>query len=95
MFIVLLKFAGGKERAGQFMAGHKEWLQRGFEDAVFLLAGSLEPDLGGGIVAHNTSLSDLRSRVNDDLFVREKVVSAEILEISPARAEERLKFLIK
>ena len=61
------------------MEGHKEWIRRGFEDGVFLLAGSLQPNLGGGIVAHNTSLADLRSRVNDDPFVAEGVVSAEIV----------------
>jgi uncharacterized protein YciI len=93
MFIVLLRFAGNKGQAQQFMQGHKEWLSRGFEDGVFLLAGSLQPNLGGGIVAHNTSLSALQSRVNDDPFVAERVVSAEILEIAPSKFDERLKFL--
>jgi hypothetical protein len=59
-----------------------------------LLVGSLQPNLGGGIVAHNTSLSDLQSRLNDDPFVTEKVVSAEVLEITPSKADERLKFLL-
>ena len=94
MFIVLLKFSGNKGQAGQFMAGHKEWIKRGFDDGVFLLVGSLQPNLGGGIVAHNTSLSDLQSRVNGDPFVAENVVSAEILEITPSQADERLKFLL-
>jgi len=94
MFIVLLKFSGNKGQAGQFMEGHNEWISRGFDDGVFLLAGSLQPGLGGAIVAHTTSLSDLQSRVNDDPFVAEEVVSAEILEITPARADERLKFLL-
>jgi len=58
------------------------------------MVGSLEPNLGGGIVAHNTTLSDLQSRVNNDPFVAENVVSAEIIEITPAKADERLKFLL-
>ena len=94
MFIVLLKFSGNKGQAGQFMEGHNEWIRRGFDDGVFLLAGSLQPGLGGAIVAHNTTQSDLQGRVNDDPFVAEDVVSAEILEITPARADERLKFLL-
>jgi uncharacterized protein YciI len=93
MFIVLLKFADNKGQAGHFMEGHKAWIKRGFDDGVFLLVGSLRPDLGGGIVAHNTSLSDLQSRVNADPFVVESVVSAEILEIAPAKTDERLAFL--
>jgi uncharacterized protein YciI len=94
MFIVLLKFSGNKGQAGQYMEGHNEWIRRGFDDGVFLLVGSLQPSLGGGIVAHNTTLPDLQSRVNNDPFVAENVVSAEILEITPAKADERLKFLL-
>jgi len=93
MFIVLLKFSSNKGQASQFMEGHKEWIKRGFDDGVFLLVGSLQPNLGGGIVAYNTSLSDLQSRVNNDPFVAENVVTAEILEIEPSRVDERLKGL--
>jgi uncharacterized protein YciI len=93
MFIVLLKFGSNKGRAGQFMDGHKEWVKRGFDDGVFLLVGNLQPNQGGGIVAHNTSLSDLQTRVNDDPFVAEDVVSAEIIEIAPSQTDGRLEFL--
>jgi len=94
MFVVLLKFSN-KGKASQFMEGHKEWIKRGFDDGVFLLVGSLQPNLGGGIVAHNTSLPDLQSRVNGDPFVAENVVNAEILEIAPSKADARLKFLLE
>ena len=94
MFIVLLKFSENKQQASEYMEGHNEWIKRGFDDGVFLLAGSLQPGLGGGIVAHNTSLIDLQTRVNDDPFVAQNVVSAEILEITPAKSDERLQFLV-
>lgn len=93
MFIVTLKFSDNKGQAGQFMDGHKQWIKRGFDDGVFLLVGSLQPNLGGGIVAHNTTLPDLQARVNDDPFVAQNIVSADILEIAPARTDERLSFL--
>jgi uncharacterized protein YciI len=94
MFVVLLRFSSNKGQAGQFMQGHNEWIKRGFDDGVFLLVGTLQPNLGGGIVAHNTSLAGLQSRVNADPFVSQKVVSAEIIEITPSRADERLKFIL-
>ena len=94
IFVVLLKFSDNKSQAGNFMDGHKKWVKRGFDDGVFLVAGSLEPNLGGGIVAHNTSRADLQGRVNEDPFVAEKVVRAEIIELSPAKADERLQFLL-
>lgn len=60
---------------------------------VFLLVGSLQPNLGGAIVAHNTSLSDLQDRVSANPFVAEDVVKVEVLEITPARVGARLDFL--
>jgi uncharacterized protein YciI len=99
MFIVQLKFAENKSRAGEFMEGHKAWLQQGFDEGVFLLAGSLQPNGmeggGGGVVAHNTSREDLEARVKADPFVAEKVVSAEIIEMTPSRADARLSFLVE
>jgi len=94
MFVVLLKFSDNKSKAGEFMESHNAWLKRGFDDGVFLLAGSLQPSLGGGILAHNTSLADLQIRVKDDPFVAVNVVSAEVLEIAVAKADSRLDFLL-
>lgn len=93
MFVVLLKFSDNKGQASQFMEGHNVWIKRGIEDGIFLLVGSLQPNLGGGIIAHNVTLADLQSRVNEDPFVAEKVVTPEIIEISPAKCDERLRFL--
>ncbi|WP_374369182.1 YciI family protein [Dongia sp.] len=94
MFVVLLKFSANKAAAGRFMDGHKDWLKRGFDDGVFLLAGSLQPQLGGAILAHNTTLAALQARVNGDPFVAENIVGAEILDIAPSRVHDRLAFLL-
>jgi uncharacterized protein YciI len=94
MFIVLLKFSSNRDQASQFMEDHRDWIKRGFDDGVFLLVGSLQPNWGGGIVAHNTSLAELQSRVNDDPFVVRNIVSTEILEIAPSKSDERLEFLL-
>ena len=94
MFVILLKFSENKSKASEFMEGHNEWIQRGFKDGVFLLAGSLQPSLGGSVIAHNTSLPELQERVKNDPFVAEKIVSAEILEIDPKKTDDRLNFLI-
>ena len=55
--------------------------------------GSLRPDLGGAVLAHNTTLSDLQALVNEDPFVAQEVVRAEILELAPSKAIEPLHFL--
>ena len=95
MFVVFLKFSDNKGNAGQFMEGHNSWIKTGIEDNIFLVVGSLQPSLGGAIIAHNVTLDDLEDRVKKDPFVEENVVTAEIHEISPAMTDERLSFLMK
>ncbi len=94
MFIVLLRFSQNKAQAAAFMEGHNEWLRQGFADGVFLLAGSLQPGLGGALIAHGITRDALEARVNQDPFVAENIVSAEILDIDPKKADERLSFLL-
>lgn len=94
MFIVLLRFSQNKAQAAAFMDGHNEWLRQGFADGIFLLAGSLQPGLGGALIAHGITRDALEARVNQDPFVAENIVSAEILEIDPKKADERLSFLL-
>lgn len=93
MFIVLLKFSDNKAQASQFMDGHNAWLKRGFDEGVFLLAGSLQPQLGGAILAYQTTLVQLQARVVADPFVEAGVVVAEILEVSPSKVAESMAFL--
>lgn len=94
MYILLLRFSQNRAEAAQFMEGHNSWLKAGFDEGIFLLAGSLQPGLGGVILAHNISLADLESRVQADPFVAEDVVSAEILEVEVSKVDEGLHFLL-
>lgn len=95
MFVVLLRFGENRAMAAEYMEAHNSWLQSGFDDGVFLLAGSIVPGAGGGVLAHNSSLEEIEARVKQDPFVIHEVVNAEVIEISPARADERLQFLLK
>jgi uncharacterized protein YciI len=93
MFIVLLRFSEDRGRAAQLMEDHRQWIERGFADGVFILTGSLAAAGGGAILAHDTSRPDLEDRVKRDPFVAEGVVAAEILEVTPSRVDDRLGFL--
>ncbi|HKJ52957.1 MAG TPA: YciI family protein [Gammaproteobacteria bacterium] len=94
MFVIFLKFSANRERAGEFMDGHNAWLKQGFDDGVFLLAGSLQPGLGGAVIARDASREAIEVRVEADPFVDQGVVDAEILEFAPGMADERLQFLV-
>lgn len=93
MFMVLLKFSDNKAQASEYMQDHNLWIKQGFDDGVFLMAGSLQPGLGGTVMVAGESLDELKVRVQKDPFVEHKVVSAEILEIDPKKVDARLNFL--
>ncbi|MFT4267831.1 MAG: YciI family protein [Xenophilus sp.] len=93
MFTVLLRLTGRRADAPRWMDAHNAWLRQGFEDGVFLLSGSLQPQRGGAILAHGTSREALQQRVDADPFVAQGIAEAEILEIAPARTDARLDFL--
>lgn len=94
MFVVFLRFSAGRDQAGQLMQAHKDWLKRGFDDGVFLLAGSLQPQAGGMILASGITRAQLEDRVSGDPFVMEDVVQAEIVAVTPSKADPRLEFLL-
>ncbi|HVZ32408.1 MAG TPA: hypothetical protein VG963_08280 [Polyangiaceae bacterium] len=94
MFVVVLRFSTQKEQAGAFIDVHKAWIDQGIHDGVFLLVGSLKPNGGGVVLAHNVSRVELERRVNLDPVVEHGVVTAEIIEIAPSKVDERLRFLV-
>lgn len=94
MFLVLLKFSTNRANAGQFLDGHNSWLREGFEKGLFILAGTLQPKLRGAILAHNTTTDQIKAFTNEDPFVTENVVTAEIVEITPSKSIPELNFLL-
>lgn len=94
MFIIFLKFSENKASAPQFMDGHNAWIRRGLDDGIFLLVGTLQSKAGGAVLAHGLSREGIEDRVRQDPFVAENVVTAEIHEVTPARADGRLSFLL-
>ncbi|MDQ2090177.1 YciI family protein [Marimonas arenosa] len=93
MFLIFLKFAD-KSRAPDLMAAHNAWLSQGFDDGAFLVSGTLQPGLGGAILATEKSRATVEARIAADPFVAQGVVTPEIHEITASKANPRLDFLL-
>jgi uncharacterized protein YciI len=93
MFIIFLRFSEHRSKAASLMADHNAWLTRGFEAGTFLLAGSLQPNAGGAILAQGSDQAAIEALVAEDPFVAEGVVATEIHAVSPGRMDARLAFL--
>jgi uncharacterized protein YciI len=89
-YVVWLRFTAARPTAQPWMAAHRAWLERGFDDRVFLLAGSLVDGAGGALLATGTSLEALQSRLRDDPFVAHGIVEVEIHPIAPSRVDPRV-----
>lgn len=66
MFVIQLRFSTNRANAGQFMDGHNAWLKDGFAKGIFLLAGTIQPKLGGAIFAHNSTIEQIQAFVKED-----------------------------
>lgn len=93
MFVIYLKFSTNKPQAPNYMTGHNEWIKSGFESGKFLIVGSLKPNLGGAIIAHNADFEEIENFVKSDPFVQNDIVTYEINEISINKNDERLGFI--
>lgn len=94
MFIVFLKLAGDKSRIPEFMADHKDWIGKGFNNGTFLMVGNLDDGAGGAILAHNVTRTELETFLQEDPFVTEGIATPEVHEVTPARTDSRLSFLM-
>lgn len=93
MFVIYLKFSTNKPKAPNFMDAHNAWIKSGFESGKFLIVGSLKPNLGGAIIAHNSDFEEIENIVKSDPFVKNDIVTYEINEISINKNDERLGFV--
>jgi len=85
MFIVFLRFGAGRSQAGQWIAQHNTWLERGIEAGFVLLAGSLEAGQGGALIMANLTREQVEARLREDPFVSEGVVVPEIHAVAPSK----------
>lgn len=95
MFVVQLKFSTNKALAGEWMNAHKAWLQKGFDEGVFIASGSLQGQQGGCVLARGLSRTALDQRLSEDPFVANDVVRAEVIDFAVSKTDSRLSVLME
>jgi hypothetical protein len=53
-------------KVSDHLAGHRLWLEQGFDDQVFFLTGGIPQAGGGAVLAAGLSRDDLTRRVTQD-----------------------------
>jgi hypothetical protein len=85
-------FADGV-KVSEHLAGHRLWLEQGFDDQVFFLTGGIAQIGGGAILAAGLSRDDLTGRVAQDPIVVHGVATPEIIDLDITMSDQRLAFL--
>lgn len=83
MFIVNLSYIRPLDEIDFFMHAHLQFLERNYEQRVFIASGRKVPRDGGIILAQAESRAALEKIVAEDPFVKNKVARAEIIEFAP------------
>jgi uncharacterized protein YciI len=93
MFVVVLEFKVDRSEIAPLMPAHSQWLQRAFDDGVFVLTGGIAPGIGGMILAHHLTREELVRRLDEDPLIAQNKVSVAISEVKISRVDERMQFL--
>jgi uncharacterized protein YciI len=82
MFIVTLTYLKPVEDVDALMHDHVEWLERGYEEGLFIASGRRVPRTGGVILARSGDEQALRANLARDPFIVHGAARADVVEFS-------------
>lgn len=94
MFIVLLTYQVSLDLIDASLEAHSQWLDRQYDDGVFLASGRQVPRTGGVIFAGGVDRSELERRLALDPFQANNLASASVVEFTPGRTVAGLELLL-
>jgi hypothetical protein len=62
------------------MPAHNTWFRRGVDRGIFLVVGSVQPALGGAIIATGIPRGEPDATLQEDSFVSNDVVMVEVFD---------------
>ncbi|MCW6537567.1 YciI family protein [Sphingomonas lycopersici] len=87
--LILLNYERPLEEVDAQMAAHVAFLERGFTEGVFLLAGRKEPRTGGVILCRGVA-EDIEALAQTDPFVTSGVATVEVVEFKAGFAVDAI-----
>jgi len=93
MFVIVIRYKVPLTQIDSALAAHRDWLDKGFRDGVFILAGPQNPRTGGVIMAQNTSREELLVRLGEDPFNKKGLSDFELIDMVVRKTDPRLEFL--
>ncbi len=87
--VITLSYVAPIEDVDAQMAAHVAWLERGFDEGLFLLAGRQVPRTGGIVLCRGRK-AEVEALVASDPFVTSGVATATVTEMAASFAADAL-----
>jgi uncharacterized protein YciI len=94
VFVVLLTYTKPLAAVDALLPAHREFLQRMYQEGIFILSGRKEPRDGGVVLASAESAEELESVLVQDPFHIHGVASYQVIEFVPTMSAPALQSLV-
>ncbi|NDV21807.1 YciI family protein [Desulfovibrio sp. JC022] len=83
MYILNLRYIKPLEEIDALLDEHIKFLEKHYDQGIFIASGRKVPRTGGVILTKNITLEKLEKAINEDPFKREGVAEYEIIQFIP------------
>ncbi|WP_029149111.1 YciI family protein [Methylophilus sp. 5] len=83
LYAITIKYIQTAEQIKQHLESHKAWLENYIHTGAILVAGPLESNIGGFILAFGKQLSVIQEMVENDPFYIHQLVTFDIQAFDP------------
>ena len=91
--LILLEYVGALDAVDAQMKHHVAWLEKGFAEGVFLIAGRQDPRIGGVILARGRK-TEAEALAATDPFVTSGVATARVIAFNASFAVPEIAALL-
>lgn len=85
MFVIIINYLKSIEHVDALIPEHREFLDRGYQEGVFLCSGARIPRFGGVILAREKNREVLLQRLHQDPFYIQGVAEYQVIEFTPSK----------
>lgn len=97
MFVIKVTYPDPNDlsRVEQFLTGHRAFLNKYYQEGIFLMAGRCVPRTGGIIISLLNDKAQLEQILQEDPFYTEKVANYDLIEFMPTGCHSILQPLLQ
>lgn len=85
MFVIIISYVKAIEAIDALIPAHREFLDRGYAEGIFICSGARSPRFGGVILAKEKDRDTLLKRMQQDPFYVHGVAEYQIIEFNPSK----------